>query len=288
MIEERKPNLFIPGFPKCGTSALYSILGQHPEIFAPDSKEPGTYSNDYFFKRRERYFKKNYSNVEELYILDSSTAYIISSEALDRIAAECDDPKFIVIARDPVQRIVSHYNWLSKKGFVNKSFFHEIEAHSSEKFDFRRHYQLNYKAYLDCSMYGEKLTYLLDLFPKENLFITTQEALSSHGSETLDRILNFLDLESYSFDQVRVNVTEQIVKKEYQATLANKVCNRLKKEWMILNGFPRTQTIRNPMQKRIETNDDVYQFLVPFLSKDLELFRSLELLETDWKVWNYL
>ena len=36
----KKPNLFIVGAPKCGTTFLYHYLKQHPEIFFPDFKEP--------------------------------------------------------------------------------------------------------------------------------------------------------------------------------------------------------------------------------------------------------
>ncbi|MBI3756314.1 MAG: sulfotransferase, partial [Deltaproteobacteria bacterium] len=37
----KKPNFFIVGAPKCGTTAMYEYLKQHPEIFMPeDEKEP--------------------------------------------------------------------------------------------------------------------------------------------------------------------------------------------------------------------------------------------------------
>ena len=35
-----RPNLFIVGAPKCGTTSLYNYLKWHPEVFMPDKKEP--------------------------------------------------------------------------------------------------------------------------------------------------------------------------------------------------------------------------------------------------------
>ena len=40
-----KPNLFIIGAPKCGTTSIYSFLKQHPEISFPNLKEPKYFSS---------------------------------------------------------------------------------------------------------------------------------------------------------------------------------------------------------------------------------------------------
>ena len=37
-----KPNLFVPGFPKCGTTALCDYLKQNPRIYFVEPKEPNT------------------------------------------------------------------------------------------------------------------------------------------------------------------------------------------------------------------------------------------------------
>lgn len=43
-----RPNLFIIGAPKCGTTSLYEYLYGHPEIYMSPVKEPF-----YFFARRQ-------------------------------------------------------------------------------------------------------------------------------------------------------------------------------------------------------------------------------------------
>ncbi len=42
----RVPDFFIVGHEKCGTTALFNILRQHPQIFMPDLKEPRFFFRD--------------------------------------------------------------------------------------------------------------------------------------------------------------------------------------------------------------------------------------------------
>ena len=39
--QPRLPDFFIVGQPKSGTTALYSMLRRHPQIYLPETKEPG-------------------------------------------------------------------------------------------------------------------------------------------------------------------------------------------------------------------------------------------------------
>jgi hypothetical protein len=42
----RKPDFFIVGAPKCGTTALFRYLAAHPAVFMPASKEPNYFCTD--------------------------------------------------------------------------------------------------------------------------------------------------------------------------------------------------------------------------------------------------
>ncbi|MCH9035408.1 MAG: sulfotransferase [Planctomycetes bacterium] len=41
-----KPDFFIVGAPKCGTTSLYEYLRQHPEVFMSRIKEPHFFGRD--------------------------------------------------------------------------------------------------------------------------------------------------------------------------------------------------------------------------------------------------
>jgi hypothetical protein len=40
------PNFFIAGAPRCGTTAMYDYLRQHPDVFMPLRKEPVYFGAD--------------------------------------------------------------------------------------------------------------------------------------------------------------------------------------------------------------------------------------------------
>src|SRR5260370_39765533 len=42
----RRPDFFIVGHAKSGTTALYEMLRGHPQIFMPDGKEPWFFASD--------------------------------------------------------------------------------------------------------------------------------------------------------------------------------------------------------------------------------------------------
>ena len=42
----RKPDFFIVGAPKCGTTALFRYLTAHPAVFIPEIKEPNYFCTD--------------------------------------------------------------------------------------------------------------------------------------------------------------------------------------------------------------------------------------------------
>lgn len=101
-----KPNFFIAGAPKCGTTALASWLGDHPNIFMSPTKEPHYYSTDLnrgipgIRKEYERLFKN--VTPEHQAVGEASVWYLYSNEAVPNILAEIPDAKFIVCLRNPV------------------------------------------------------------------------------------------------------------------------------------------------------------------------------------------
>ena len=60
----RKPNLFILGAPKCGTTSIAYYLNQHPEIFVSPYKEPHYFNLDseYRFTFSEKQYLENFKN----------------------------------------------------------------------------------------------------------------------------------------------------------------------------------------------------------------------------------
>jgi len=129
------PNVFLVGAMKSGTSWLARQMEGHPEIFVPRLKEPNfliSPDGDGFTLKGPRpetelieimhghatptaadYMACYASGAERPLRLDGSIRYLVSDQARDRIAGIYDHtgqtPRILIILRDPVARIWSHW-----------------------------------------------------------------------------------------------------------------------------------------------------------------------------------
>lgn len=130
MVISRKPNLFLVGEQKAGTSSLHKMLSMHPEIAMSHLKEPGYFCTD-FHEESDRYHKNNkyfsYRNIndylklfeshgKEDYLGESSSIYFYSATALSNIAAFNKDAKIVLLLRDPVTFLPSLHSQYIKEG----------------------------------------------------------------------------------------------------------------------------------------------------------------------------
>jgi hypothetical protein len=196
------PNLIVPGAAKSGTTTLYEYLARHPDIDMASYKEPQLYSSDERYARRfDPTFPDSFARIfnrerEVVYHGEASTTYMPSIEAARRIKDDVPDVKLIFILRDPVDRIVSHYNWLRSRALPLKPFREEIEADEAAGtvFDAARHFGGAYKYYLTLSRYCEQLSAYVDLFPKSNIHVMTFEGLRDDHVSTMNACFAFLGL----------------------------------------------------------------------------------------------
>lgn len=125
----KKPNLFILGAPKCGTTSLATWLAEHPNIFMSNPKEPHFFSSD--LKNRAVTKPACYYSLfckassESQVIGEASTWYLFSKTAIDNIERECPGSRFIVMVRDPVEMAYSLYLHNFRKLIENASSFQE-------------------------------------------------------------------------------------------------------------------------------------------------------------------
>ena len=107
----KKPNLFIVGAPKCGTTFLYYYLKQHPEIFFPQFKEPHFFGSDLI--RKNGAYNLNLNEYQNLFnsdkkiIGEASTFYIFSKNSAKEIYNFNPKAKVIIMLRDLVDLVHS-------------------------------------------------------------------------------------------------------------------------------------------------------------------------------------
>ena len=115
-----KINLFILGMQRGGTTSIYNFLKENKNISYTKIKETNLFSDKIFFNQnhnRHSSFKINLNNINSYlcikknskYLLESSVNHFYSKIAPKKIYRYNPDSKFIIIWRDPAQRIISHY-----------------------------------------------------------------------------------------------------------------------------------------------------------------------------------
>jgi hypothetical protein len=115
---------FIVGVQRCGTTFVYHLLDQHPQITMarPVRPEPKVFLSDSVTGDAAAYDAKLFSdNPPSLVRGEKSTSYLEHDQALDRICATFPEARFIVVFRDPVERALSHYRFSVDSGLERRS-----------------------------------------------------------------------------------------------------------------------------------------------------------------------
>lgn len=159
------PYFYIAGFPKCATTSLHEALLHHPQIVAPDSKEPHWWTrvkdlSDYENAPQDfdtfyvwtylLFFKDTCEKIERdrndsIITYDGSQSLLWDSNFFQNGQDYCAMPavlsriqpkaKFIVIMRNPTIRLYSHFIWSFKYHFGNlKKWPDKIRQNASESF----------------------------------------------------------------------------------------------------------------------------------------------------------
>jgi hypothetical protein len=101
-----RPEFFIAGAPKCGTTALFAYLSQHDSVFMPRIKEPKFFCTDLRTNggvyAPDEYRALFASAPAQCVTGEASTLYLYSKVAIERIMAYNPDAKIIVMLRYPV------------------------------------------------------------------------------------------------------------------------------------------------------------------------------------------
>ena len=202
------PNFLIIGAAKSGTTALHYYLKQHPQIYMSPMKEP-----DFFALEGERpenfQGKSNFDDEitdfetycslfkgvsNEVAVGESSTLYLYSSKASDRIKHYIPDVKLIAILRDPVERAYSHFLFnISKDNYKETitDFARAIQAEQeriSNNGWFRWHYKQRGFYYVQLKRYFE-------LFEGEQIKVYLYEDFKANSLVVLKDVFQFLGVD---------------------------------------------------------------------------------------------
>lgn len=114
-----RPDFFIAGAAKCGTTALFEYLSRHPAVFMPRIKEPKFFCPDLKTTGgvyAERDYRALFADVPDGFLTgEASALYLYSEVAIPRIMAFNPSARIIVMLRHPVD--AAHSLHASRWGF---------------------------------------------------------------------------------------------------------------------------------------------------------------------------
>jgi hypothetical protein len=195
-----KPNFFIIGAPKCGTTSMYEWLERNPYIKMSTYKEPHFFSTDLDAAKNrsltdyQQLFKG--ANEHHIAVGEGSTNYLYSQVAVTNILNYCPTAKFIVMLRNPIEMVYSLHQQEVFNLYENIKDF-ETAWHVQEK---RRESQYQVSKITDyrkllygnrCKL-GAQLERLYAQVNKEQVLVILLDDVKKNAREQYLKVLQFL------------------------------------------------------------------------------------------------
>ena len=201
---QAKPNLFIVGAPKCGTTAWVHYLSSHPDIFFPLVKEPQYFSPDMpkpqgfnNLPTEAAYLSLFARSGHAKIIGEASVRYLQSVEAAKNIRRFNPDAKIIIFIRDQQDCLPSLHN---------QSVFNKEECIT----DFEAAWRLSGRRdetntspfcrdpklldYVEAGTFSPQIERYFDQFPNDQIRVFHFRDWSLDPRATYLEILRFLDV----------------------------------------------------------------------------------------------
>jgi len=219
MTTEAKPNFFIVGAPKCGTTSLHEYLQRHPDVYMPFYKEPHYFGSDLqgsrfmqFRNRPEKYHKLFHDVRSETRIGESSPWYLVSKNAAKEIKSYDPNAKIIMILRNPVDMMYSMWSQFRYSGNEQIEIFEDAlkaePARKQGKQIRRAAHCITGLFYRDMATYSVQVKRYFDVFGQDNVKVIIFDDFKADTAGIYKEVLDYLELDSTfttNFDVVNPN-----------------------------------------------------------------------------------
>lgn len=198
-----KPNFFIVGAPKCGTTALSEYLREHPQIFITKPKEPHYFASDfpnYPYAKSLAAYLELFEEVEQqhLAIGEASVLYLYSSDAIKNIYKFNPQAKIIVMLRKPFDMVYSYHSQLLYSGFESELDFTkawELQSLRSQgKSIPHTCTEPKILQYSEVGKLGKQMARLMKIFPAEQIYPILFEDFIVDTKTIYEKALDFLEV----------------------------------------------------------------------------------------------
>ena len=202
------PDFLVIGAARAGTTALYSYLRQHPQVFMPSVKEPN------FFAYRDRaldcrgpgadFINNSVTKAADYEALfagapkgavlgEASPLYLYEPAAPANIRATIPDARMIAILRNPVEQAFSHFMYATKYRIETVERFEDALLLEDERMAKGWQPLFGYSRF---PRYGEQLARYFALFPRDQILIRTYEEFGSEPDRVIADIFGHIGVDT--------------------------------------------------------------------------------------------
>lgn len=205
---QRRPDFFIVGAPKCGTTALAHYLAEHPQIFVSEPKEPNYFARhlsvgrawkdpETYHTSLQRYLELfEGATHEHLAVGEASTRYLRSPQALRDIRTFQPDARIIVQVRNPLELAQSWHSQKLWEGQETEQDFIKAWGLQEERKQGRSLPRgltaSDALFYQHVASLGSQLESVLELFHRERVHVVFFDDMKRETRRTYEQVLAFL------------------------------------------------------------------------------------------------
>ena len=290
----KKPNFLIAGASKSGSTSLYYILNQHPQVtFSKGNKEPS-----FFFSEKvknyidtdvldksgiiytwNRYLELYKHVKDEIAIGDASVGYLYDFKtSIPNIKRYLGDVKIIILLRNPIEKVLSQYNHIKR---YNAEPLSIEEALKAEEERIKANYPAIYH-YKNQALYYTQVEAYFNHFSCVKVFLTDE--LDNRTDDVIKKCCKFLEInEFFIYDSHRQNVSHQsLIKPVFEKYLVFRFMKNMLK---VLIGNEYYIKLRNKTQikHKVEIDSETKFYLKQFYKEDIQKLEIL--LRKDLRSW---
>ncbi len=208
--EARRPNLFLVGAQKSGTTTLSVMLAGHPAVFMCSPKEPGYlafgergytatdgygrpgHPRDWVVTGESEYLALFQDAPREAsWLGEASTWYLAEPGVAQRLADFSPDARIIAIVRNPAERAYSAWCHARRDREEPGDSFAQALAMEARRDD-----ASHILRYREMGHYAEQLRRYFEVFGRQRVLVLLYEDLRDDPDQLWRRCCDFLDLDA--------------------------------------------------------------------------------------------
>lgn len=194
-----KPDCFVAGFYKCGTTTLYDVLKQHKDIIVSAEKENDFFMDERLYHKGIKWYENRYyggmKKLEGQIVMEVNPHLSGRKGTARRLRRYYPrDTKILFIIRNPVKMFYSHFRFAMQLGMMPyDDTCYAVKYGFSKAFDrYLNKLPYAYKSYE--YHYSEQIREYIECFGNENVHCMFMEDLQQDARSFYTELFDFFGL----------------------------------------------------------------------------------------------